>query len=107
MYAIIGWIAVEVAFGRSGQQADRTGALHEIGTTPAGSFMLWLLVIGFIGMALRQLSEAVYGLPGSGQHHPAERLAALGRMVYLAVPQSPQTSRAVSTMRRSLAIWSS
>jgi hypothetical protein len=85
MYAIIGWIAVEVAFGHSGQQADRTGALHEIGTTPAGSFLLWLLVIGFIGMALWQLSEAVYGSPGSGRHHPAERLAAAGRVVIYAV----------------------
>jgi len=85
MYVIVGWIAVQIAFGHSGQQADRTGALHEIGATPVGSFLLWLLVIGFIGMALWQLSEAVYGSPGSGEHKAAERLAALGRMVIYAV----------------------
>ena len=65
-YVIIGWIAVQVAFGRSRQQADRTGALHSISSTPVGDALLWLLVIGFIGMALWQLSEALYGSPGSG-----------------------------------------
>ena len=36
MYVIIGWIAVEVAFHRSSQQADRTGALHTVSATPVG-----------------------------------------------------------------------
>lgn len=85
LYLVIGWIAVQVAFGHSGQQADRTGALHAIGTTPAGSVLLWLLVIGFIGMAAWQLSVAVYGPPGSGGRQAAERLAALGRTVIYAV----------------------
>ena len=64
MYVIIGWIAIEVAFHRSSQQADRTGALHAISATPVGGVLLWLLAIGFIGMALWRLSEAVYGSPG-------------------------------------------
>jgi hypothetical protein len=69
MYVIIGWIAVQVAFDHSGQQADRTGALHAIGATPVGGVLLWLLVIGFIGMALWRLSEAAYG----AGPHPAHR----------------------------------
>jgi hypothetical protein len=52
MYVIVGWIAVQVAFGRSRQQADRTGALRSIGSTSVGGVLLWLLVVGFIGMAL-------------------------------------------------------
>jgi hypothetical protein len=39
MYVIIGWIAVELAFHRSSQQADRTGALHTISATP-GVFLI-------------------------------------------------------------------
>lgn len=85
MYIIVGWIAVQVAFGHSGQQADRTGALHEIGATPVGGVLLWLLVIGFIGMALWRLSEAVYGSPGSGEQKAGPRLAALGRAIVYAV----------------------
>ena len=85
MYIIIGWIAVEVAFDRSSQQADRTGALHTISATPVGGVLLWLLVIGFIGMALWRLSEALYGSPGSGGHKASKRLAALGRAIIYGV----------------------
>ena len=85
MYIIVGWIAVQVAFGHSGQQADKTGALQEVGATPVGGVLLWLLVIGFIGMALWRLSEAAYGRPGSGEQKTSQRLAALGRAVVYAV----------------------
>lgn len=81
LYVIIGWIAVQVAFGHSGQQADRTGALHSISSTPVGGVLLWLLVIGFTGMALWQLSEALYGAPGSSGRTTSKRLSALARAV--------------------------
>ena len=84
-YVIIGWIAVQVAFGRSRQQADRTGALHSISSTPVGGALLWLLVIGFIGMALWQLSEALYGSPGSGGSKTSKRLAAFARAIMYGV----------------------
>jgi len=86
MYVIIGWIAVQVAFDHSRQQADRTGALHTVGATPVGGVLLWLLVIGFIGMALWRLSEAVYGSPGaSGQKKTSERVLALAKAVLYGV----------------------
>jgi hypothetical protein len=85
MYAIIGWIAVEVAFGHSRQQADRTGALHSISSTPVGGVLLWLLVIGFFGMALWRLSEALYGSPGTTSRKASQRLAAFARAIIYAV----------------------
>ena len=85
MYAIIGWIAVEVAFGHSRQQADRTGALHSISSTPVGAILLWLLVIGFFGMALWRLSEALYGSPGTTGRKASQRLAAFARAIIYAV----------------------
>jgi uncharacterized membrane protein len=85
MYVIVGWIAVEIAFGHSGQQADRTGALHAIAATPVGGIALWLLVIGFIGMALWRLSEAAYGTPGRDGRKTGSRLAALFRAVVYGV----------------------
>jgi len=81
MYVIIGWIAVQIAFGHSRQQADRTGALHSISSTPVGGVLLWLLVIGFIGMALWQLSEALYGAAGASGRKTSQRLAALARAI--------------------------
>jgi hypothetical protein len=84
-YILVGWIAVQAAFGNSGQKADKSGALQEIGSTPVGGVLLWLLFIGFIGMALWQLSIAAFGMPESSDHETRTRLAALGRAVVYAV----------------------
>jgi hypothetical protein len=85
MYVIIGWIAVQIAFGHSGQLADRTGALHVIGTSAAGEAALWLLVAGFAGMVLWRLSEAIYGVPGADGRKASTRLGASARVVLYAV----------------------
>lgn len=85
MYVVIGWIAVQIAFDHSGQQADRTGALHAIGATPLGRVLLWLLVAGFTGMTLWRLCEAAYGSPGNAGRKTSQRLLALGKAVVYAV----------------------
>lgn len=82
MYVIIGWIAIEVAFHKSGQQADKTGALHALSETPVGAVALWVLVVGFFGMAIWRLSEAVYGTPGAGPPTAWTRLAAIAKAVF-------------------------
>lgn len=64
MYILIGILAIELAFGSHGSQADQSGAIRLAGSTPFGALLLWLLVIGFAGMALWRLSEAIFG--GSG-----------------------------------------
>jgi hypothetical protein len=84
MYAVIGWIALQIAFGDARQQADKNGVLHTLSATPFGAAALWLLVVGFFGMALWRLSEAVYGVPGSGKDAKA-RLGSLARFVLYAV----------------------
>jgi hypothetical protein len=81
MYILIGWLAVLVAFGNSGQQADRIGALRTVAGTPFGKGLLWILVVGFIGLALWRLSEAAYGSPSTGGRKTSARLKALGRAI--------------------------
>ena len=83
-YVVIGWIAVEIAFGHSGTQADKSGALQALGKNAAGQVALWLLAIGFIGMALWRLSEAIWGQPGPDGRKATKRLASLGRTVLYA-----------------------
>jgi Domain of Unknown Function (DUF1206) len=85
MYIVIGWIALLVAFGKTGQQADRTGALHELSGTPFGEVALWVLVIGFFGMAIWRLSEAIYGPAGAGGPDAKSRLASLAKAVLYGV----------------------
>lgn len=82
-YVVIGWIALLIAFGKSRQQADKTGALHALSSTPFGAIALWVLVIGFFGMAVWQLSTAIWPV-GEGRK-AAKRLAAVGKAVLYAV----------------------
>lgn len=85
MYIIIGLIAIDVAFSHSGKQADSTGAIRLVGKSPAGEVALWLLAIGFMGLALWRLSEAVWGTNDADGHKASKRLASLGRAVIYGV----------------------
>jgi hypothetical protein len=84
MYIVIGWIALQIAFGHSRQQADRTGALHELSSTPFGVVALWVLVVGFFGMALWRLAEAIWPPDAEGRK-TAKRVVAVVKGVIYAV----------------------
>jgi Domain of Unknown Function (DUF1206) len=81
MYGIVGILALEVAFGHSSHQADQSGAIRAVAATPFGAVLLWLLAAGFIGMTLWQLSEALYGGPGSGGRKARTRITAFAKAV--------------------------
>jgi hypothetical protein len=84
MYVVIGWIALQIAFGHSRQQADRTGALHALGSTPFGEAALWILVVGFIGMTLWRLSEAIWPA-GEGRKASARALSLAKAVTYAVI----------------------
>lgn len=56
-YLLVGWIAIQIAVGHSGRQADRTGALQLVAATSYGVIVLWFLVLGFAGMAAWRLAR--------------------------------------------------
>jgi hypothetical protein len=85
LYIIIGILAVQVAFGSSGHQADKTGALRALGKNPFGEVALWLLVIGFTGMMLWQISNAAFGGPGPDGDKATTRLMCGVRAIVYAV----------------------
>ncbi len=78
IYVLVGWLALQVAFGKSGKQADRGGAVQEIATKPFGTALLWLLGIGFAGLALWRFSEVFFG-PAGTSDDAGERLKSLAR----------------------------
>jgi uncharacterized protein DUF1206 len=84
MYVLIGIIAIQIALGSSHQQADRAGAVRLVASTPFGSVVLWLLVVGFAGMTLWRLSEAIWGAAGPDGHKASKRLASLARAIFYA-----------------------
>ncbi|MFF8833399.1 DUF1206 domain-containing protein [Streptomyces sp. NPDC015131] len=79
IYLLVGALALRIALGDPAEQADRGGALSEIAARPLGSVVLWLLGIGLVGMALWQLTEALWG------HKTTRRLLSAGRTVFYAV----------------------
>lgn len=61
VHILIGWLAIQLAFGDSEGSADNQGALQQLGETPLGKPLLWLLALGFVALVVWQLAEAAVG----------------------------------------------
>jgi hypothetical protein len=84
MYLLIGVLAVQIAFGSSGKQADTSGALRAVAMHPGGIVVLWLLAVGFAGLAIWRFAEVVYGQAGPGGRKATKRLGSLARAILYA-----------------------
>ena len=85
IYILVGSLAVQIALGGGGKEADRQGALQTVAQTPGGTILLWLLAIGLLGMTLWRLSEAIYGQPTQDGDKATKRLSSLARAVFYGV----------------------
>ncbi len=62
VHLLIGWLALQLGWGASASKsADSSGALRTVADQPLGKFLLWLVVVGLVGLALWQASEAIWG----------------------------------------------
>src|SRR3954452_7291269 len=61
VYIVIAWIAAQIAFGGSSQQADRQGAIHTLTSNGVGKVLVVLAGVGFAGYALWRLTQAIWG----------------------------------------------
>ncbi|MFK4222433.1 DUF1206 domain-containing protein [Streptomyces sp. NPDC019890] len=82
VYVLIGALAVKIALGSGGEEADRQGALRQVAEQPFGRVMLWALVVGFGGMALWRGARAV--LARGRRRKTASRLLDGGRALFYA-----------------------
>ncbi|MHA6761362.1 DUF1206 domain-containing protein [Streptacidiphilus sp. PAMC 29251] len=82
VYVLIGVLAMEIAFGKGGAEADRQGALHQVAAQPFGLAMLWILVVGFACMTLWRASLAVFG--EGGRKKTGSRVLSAARAVFYA-----------------------
>jgi hypothetical protein len=84
LHLLIGWLALQVAWSNSGKSADQSGALASLAGNGAGQVALWVAVLGFFGLALWQVAEAVGGSFGEGMDAWAGRGKAIAKaVVYL------------------------
>ncbi|MDV3219898.1 DUF1206 domain-containing protein [Intrasporangium sp.] len=60
LHLLIGWIALQVAWGLGGSgSADQSGALSALASNTVGMVILWVGVIGWLGLGLWQLIQAI------------------------------------------------
>ena len=76
IYAIIGILALKLAFGYGGTLTNQQGALHTVANQPFGKFLLTLVAIGLGGYSLWRLVRAWIGHGREGSDSGFERIAA-------------------------------
>src|SRR4051794_16691032 len=59
LHIIIGAIAVSVAVGNGGGEADQSGALGQLAGNPVGEVMLWIITVGLWALGLFYLVTAI------------------------------------------------
>lgn len=84
LHLLVGALAIRVATDDTRKQADQSGALEVVEGQPLGKAVLWLFVVGFIGLALVSVAK-VLGLEGDrGDREPKGRAKAAGQTVWYA-----------------------
>lgn len=86
LHILIGAIAISIATGGGGENADQGGALQQIQQSPAGVFLLWVIVLGLFALAIWQIAEAVVEREPDRKKRWGLRLKFLGTAAaYLAI----------------------
>ncbi len=75
LHLLIAWLALQVAFGRKGANADPSGAMALLAAGPLGQFLLVAIAVGFALLAVWQVGECVRG-PETGDRVKAGAKAA-------------------------------
>lgn len=58
IHILIGWLAVQLAFGEKSKQASGTGALEYLAKQPLGGVLIWVVAIGMLALVVWRLLEA-------------------------------------------------
>ena len=61
VHLLIGWLALQIAWGAASKSADSSGALRTLADQPFGKILLWLVAVGLVALALWQASAAIWG----------------------------------------------
>jgi Domain of Unknown Function (DUF1206) len=61
VHLLVAWIALQVAFGNSGQEASQQGALRELADQPLGGVLLWVVAVGLFALVVWKALELFYG----------------------------------------------
>ncbi|KAA1429345.1 DUF1206 domain-containing protein [Nocardioides antri] len=85
-YVVVGWLALQIAFGEPAGRASGQGALREMSQQPFGETILWIACIGFVALVVWKICEAVAGHDEEdGRKLVAARAMSAGKAVVFAL----------------------
>ena len=61
VHLLVGWLALQVAFGEQARSASSTGAMHALANQPLGAFLVWAVAVGMFLLVSWRLLEAGLG----------------------------------------------
>lgn len=61
VHLLIAWIALQLAFGKSSQEASQQGALQELSSKPLGGVLLWIVAIGLFALVVWRVLQFGWG----------------------------------------------
>ncbi|MWB99926.1 DUF1206 domain-containing protein [Agromyces seonyuensis] len=86
LHLLIGILAIAIAVGAGGQEADQSGALEQVAAAPLGGVLLWVVALGLLALGLWQLLEGVLVRESEPTKKWGRRAAEWGKAIaYLAI----------------------
>lgn len=63
VHLLVGWLALQLAFGEKEDSASSSGAMHYLAQQPLGGFLVWTIAIGMVFLVIWRLLEFAFGYP--------------------------------------------
>ena len=104
IHLLVAWIALELAWTGSNQQASQKGAFQQMASNPAGDVLVWITAFGLFVLVLWQTFEAIWGHRDVAERRKrlAKRLSSAGRAItYLVLGVSAAITAAGASSSKS------
>jgi len=88
VHLLIGWLALQLAFGDRSENASNTGAMQELARQPYGEVLVWAIAIGMFLLVIWRILEALFGhleKEEGGERLRARAVSAAKAVIYAAV----------------------
>jgi hypothetical protein len=87
VHLLVGWLALQLAFGDKGEKASNKGAMQELARQPFGEVLVWAIAIGMFLLVVWRVLEVFFGhLEKDGADlWKARAVSAMKAVIYAAV----------------------
>ncbi|MER7177328.1 DUF1206 domain-containing protein [Streptomyces mesophilus] len=82
VHLVVGWLAVQLAFGDRSGPASPSGAIEELARQPLGGAIVWATAVGMYLLVVWQLIEAAFGHRWAGNRRWQRVLSLCRAIVY-------------------------